>query len=61
MHKILLCDFNKVTGWRVRGSSYSDNKNIRVVRIGNMQLLKICSEKQIRTGSFCNPRKVLGI
>lgn len=61
MHKILLCDFNKVTGWRVRGSSYSDNKNIRVVRIGNMKLLKICSDMQVRNGSFCNPRKALGI
>lgn len=57
MKQVNLCSFNKETGWRVVGNSYSDY-GVGVFKFGSIRLLKLPSS-HIRPGRFLNPKKEL--
>ena len=50
---VLLCDFHPSTGWRVKGVSKSDYRNV-----GSIKLLRIPVIRTSRPGHFCNPKRL---
>jgi hypothetical protein len=54
----LLVDFDKTTGWRIRGvATYEDC--IKIVHVEGKKLMHIPSVSHIQRGRFCNPRKLV--
>lgn len=61
LQQVALCDFSKITGWRVRAVSQSKDKRIAIVRFGSIKLLRLPLKKSVQAGKFFNPRKLLSI
>ncbi len=61
VNPVALCEFNKVSGWRIRAVSQSKDKRIAVIIFGSIRLLRLPIKKTVRAGNFCNPRKLLNV
>lgn len=62
--KYIACKFNKSVGWRVSFSVLSEMDWGKVV-VSNWdettKILIVKSDRSVKDGQFCNPRKLLGI
>ena len=55
---VLLCDFHPSTGWRVKGVSKSDYRNVGIFKFGSIKLLRIPVIRTSKPGHFCNPKRL---
>lgn len=55
---VLLCDFHPSTGWRVKGVSKSDYRNVGIFKFGSIKLLKVPVIRTSKPGHFCNPKRL---
>jgi hypothetical protein len=55
---ILICSFDRKTGWRVKRREVEGDPRIRVVIEDGVKLLSIPSIQLQKNGRFCNPVKL---
>lgn len=61
MNNTALCSYHSTVGWRVVSTGISKYRNIKVIRIGKLKLLRLPISLIVKSGQFCNPRKLLGL